>query len=69
MLAVAERVATKKLLNTCKRERKFTEEADNPNIEKKRRCSWPMKNRGTTLLRHMLKFLERILDGRIRAVV
>ena len=43
--------------------------ADSLNIETKRRCAWPMKNRSTALLRHVLKFLERIVDGRIRAVV
>ena len=43
--------------------------ADSLNIETKRRCAWPMTNRSTTLLRHVLKFLERIVDGRIRAVV
>ena len=35
--------------------------ADSPNIER--------INRGATLLSHMLKFLERIVDGRISAVV
>ena len=43
--------------------------ADSPNIEKKGRCASPRKNRGATLLSHMLTFLERIVDGRISAVV
>ena len=43
--------------------------ADSPNIEKEGRCAQPRINRGATLLSHMLKFLERIVDGRISAVV
>ena len=65
MLAVAERVgirSTQKWLN-------MHTGANSPNIEKKRRCAWPRKNKDSTLLRRMLKFLERIVDGRIRAVV
>ena len=65
MLVIAERVGvrwTRRLLNTCMREGKIPEE-------------WWMglivlgTYRGVTLLSHVLKMLERILDGRIRRTV
>ena len=37
-----------------------------PQMEKERRCTRPGKYRGITLLSHIMKLLERILDKRLR---
>ena len=42
--------------------------ADCPNMEKGEMCM-TLENRGITSLSHMRKFQERIVEGRIRAIV
>ena len=73
---MAERVGvkwTKRLLNTCMREGKIPEEWRTGLIvtvwKRKGAVHDPGKYRGITLLSHVLKMLERILDGRIRRIV
>ena len=76
MPAVAERVGiwwTTRLLNTCMEEGKIPDdwrtELIVPSSKRKGDMHDPGKYRGITLLSHVLKLLERILDGRIRVVV
>ena len=61
---------TKRLLNTCIRQGKLPEEWRTglivPIWKRKEDVQDPGKYRGITLLRHIMKLLERILDGRIR---
>ena len=61
---------TKRLLNTCMRQGKVPEEWRTglivPIWKKKGDVQDPGKYRGITLLSHIMKLLERILDGRIR---
>ena len=77
MLAVAEQVgilSTKRLLlNTCMRDWKFPEEWGTglivPVCKRNIDVHDQGKYKGITCLSHMLKLLERILDGGIRAIV
>ena len=73
MLVKAECVGvrwTRRLLNTCMKEGKIPEEWRTglivPVWKRKGDVHNPGKYRGITLLSHILKVLERILDGRIR---
>ena len=76
MLGMTERVGvrwTRRLLNTCMREGKITEAWQTglivPVWKRKGDVHKPGKYRGIMLLSHVLKVLERILDGRIRKIV
>ena len=64
---------TKRLLNTCMRQGKVPEECRTglivPIWKKKGDVQDPGKYRGITLLSHIMKLLERILDVRIRKKV
>ena len=64
---------TKRLLNTCMRQGKVPEEWRTglivPIWKKKGDVQDPGKYRGITLLSHIMKLLERILDVRIRKKV
>ena len=64
---------TKKLLNTCMRQGKVPEEWRTglifPIWKKKRYVQDPGKYRGITLLSHIMKLLEKILDVKIRKKV
>ena len=66
MLVMADRVGvrwTRRLLNTCMREGKIPEEwLIFPVWNRKRDAHDPDKYRGITLLSHVLKVLETILD-------
>ena len=61
---------TKRLLNTCMRQDKVSEEWRTGLIvsmwKKKGDVQAPRKYRGITLVSHTMKLLKRILDGRIR---
>ena len=76
MLVVDDRVGiwwTKLLLNTCMREGEIQEERRTglivPIWKRKGDVHDPGKYRRIMLLSHMLKLMDRSLDGRIRAVV
>ena len=76
MLVMAEYVGvrwTRRLLNTCVREGNIPEERRTRLIvhvwKRKGDVHDPKTYRGITLLSHVLKVLERILDGRIRRIV
>ena len=60
----------KRLLNTCMRQGKISDEWRTgliiPIWKRKGDVQDPGKYRGITLLSHIMKLLERILDGRIR---
>ena len=64
---------TRRLLNTCMREGNTPEEwrtgLIDPVWKRKENVYDPGKYRGITLLSHVLKVLERVLDGRIRRIV
>ena len=64
---------TKRLLNTCMRQGKLSEEWRTglivPIWKKKEDVQDPAKYRGIALLNHIMKLLERILDVRIRKKV
>ena len=64
---------TKRLLNTCMRQVKVPEEWRTRLIvsiwKRNGDVQDPGKYRGITLLSHVMKLLERILDGRIRKKV
>ena len=73
---MAERVGvlrTSRLLNTCMGEGKIQEEWQTgliiPVLKRKGDVHDHGKYRDNTLLSHVLKVLERILDGRIRRIV
>ena len=61
---------TKRLLNTCMRQGKVPDEWQTglivPIWKRKGDVQDPGKYRGITLLSHIMKLLERILDGKIR---
>ena len=76
MLVMADRVGvrwTRRLLNTCMREGKIPEEWRTwlifPVWKRKGHVHDPEKYRGITLLSHVLKVLETILDRRLRRIV
>ena len=76
MLVMADRVGvrwTRRLLNTCIRPGKIPEERLTwlifPVWKRKEDVHDPEKYRGITLLSHVLKVLETILDGRLRRIV
>ena len=76
MLVMADHVGvrwTRRLLNTFMRVGKIPEEWRSGLIvlvrKRKGDVQEPGKYRGVTLLSHVLKMLERILDGRIRRIV
>ena len=75
MLVMGEHVGiswTRRLLNTCMREEKIPEERRTGLIVLVWKINGdvhdPGKYRGVSLLSHVLKVLESILDGRIRRI-
>ena len=77
MLVIVERIGfrwTRRLLNTCTREGKIPEEWRTglivPSCRKRKgNVYYPGKYQSIMLLSHVVKVLERILDGRIRRIV